>query len=123
MNMRIRVVSTLALALALVLAAAVFGHILVEKTDPADGASLTATPRTLRVWFNRPPDVAESELELIGPEGELRLEGLHSMGENDLMVRVVGRVPDGEYTAKWKSQGDDGHSREGEWKFSFKRGG
>jgi len=121
--MRIRVVPALGLVLALFLAVAAFAHILVEKTEPADGSALTATPRTLRVWFNRGPDVANSELKLIGPEGELTLEGLHTMGENDLMVRVVGRVPDGDYVAKWKSQGDDGHSREGEWTFSLKRGG
>ena len=60
---------------------------------------------------------------LTGPEGEWTLEGLHTRGENDLMVRVVGRVPDGEYLAKWKAQGDDGHVRQGEWKFTLKRGG
>ena len=45
------------------------------------------------------------------------------MGENDLMIRIVGRVADGEYTARWKAVGADGSTSEGEWKFTMKRGG
>lgn len=119
---RASVVILSVVALCLV-AGAALAHILLEKTEPAEGEVLDRPPRSLRVWFNRPPDVEACHLTLTGPHGELELEGLHTMGENDLMVRIVGRVPDGEYTAKWKAAGDDGHVREGEWKFTVKRGG
>ena len=60
---------------------------------------MSRPPQHLRVFFDVLPDPAKSQLTLVGPEGELKLEGLHTMGENDLMVRIVGRVADGEYTA------------------------
>jgi methionine-rich copper-binding protein CopC len=39
------------------------------------------------------------------------------------MVRIVGRVADGDYTASWKATGTDGSTSQGEWNFTVKRGG
>jgi methionine-rich copper-binding protein CopC len=89
--------------------------------DPAKDTTLTRPPQHLRVFFDVDPDPAKSQLTLVGPEGELKLEGLHTMGEHDLMVRIVGRVADGEYTASWKATGVDGSTSEGQWKFVVKR--
>jgi methionine-rich copper-binding protein CopC len=91
--------------------------------DPPNGETLSRPPQHLRVFFDVLPDPAKSELTLQGPEGELQVEGLHTMGENDLMARIVGRVADGEYTARWRATGTDGSTSEGEWKFVVKRGG
>jgi methionine-rich copper-binding protein CopC len=113
---------TLALSLGILLLAATGAWALdAQRMDPGQNATLTRPPQHLRVFFNVLPDPAKSELTLVGPEGELELEGLHTMGENDLMVRIVGRVPDGEYTAHWKAVGTDGSTSEGEWKFVVKR--
>jgi len=68
-----------------------------------------------------PAPAAAAPQLLARPEGELKLEGLHTMGEHDLMVRIVGRVADGEYTASWKATGVDGSASEGQWKFVVKR--
>ena len=105
----------------LLLAAAGAWALDAQRMDPAQGATLSRPPQHLRVFFNVLPDPAKSELTLVGPEGELKLEGLHTMGENDLMVRIVGRVADGEYTAHWRAVGTDGSTSEGEWKFVVKR--
>jgi methionine-rich copper-binding protein CopC len=94
-----------------------------QRMDPERDAILTRPPQHLRVFFDVLPDPAKSQLTLAGPEGELQLEGIHTMGENDLMIRIVGRVADGEYTAHWKAVGTDGSTSEGEWKFVVKRGG
>ena len=75
-------------ALLLLLATAAFAHIKVSNTSPEDGATLSGPVRTLRVWFNREPDLTLSKLELTGPNGPLSVEGLHTMGEKDLMARV-----------------------------------
>ena len=92
-----------------------------QRMDPAKDTTLTRPPQHLRVFFDVDPDPAKSQLTLVGPEGELKLEGLHTMGEHDLMVRIVGRVADGEYTASWKATGVDGSASEGQWKFVVKR--
>jgi methionine-rich copper-binding protein CopC len=113
-----------ALGLALLILAATGAAALdAQRMDPGKDATLTRPPQHLRVFFDVLPDPAKSQLTLVGPEGELRLEGLHTMGENDLMVRIVGRVADGEYTAGWKAVGTDGSTSEGEWKFVVKRAG
>jgi methionine-rich copper-binding protein CopC len=114
----------LALSLGILLLAATGGWALEpQRMDPAQNATLTRPPQHLRVFFDVLPDPGKSELKLVGPEGELKLEGLHTMGENDLMVRIVGRVADGEYTAHWRAVGTDGSTSEGEWKFTVKRAG
>ncbi|MXZ38081.1 MAG: copper resistance protein CopC [Holophagales bacterium] len=121
---RLRVVVAFgAVALLLVLAAAAPPHLKVSNTNPEDGAKLSGPVRTLRVWFNQEPDLPLSKLELTGPNGSLSVEGLHTMGEKDLMARVSGRMPDGSYTAKWQTAGDDGHVLTGEWTFTIERGG
>ncbi len=107
---------------AVIAAAAVWG-LGAQRMDPAKDATLTRPPQHLRVFFDVLPDPAKSQLTLVGPEGELKLEGLHTMGENDLMVRIVGRVADGEYTASWKATATDGSNSEGQWKFVVKRAG
>lgn len=100
-----------------------FAHMKAEKMSPEEGTVLNSPPRSLRVWFTQDPDLAVSKLELEGPEGaELKVEGVHSMGEKDLMGRVVGRMPNGEYKARWQAAGDDGHVQKGEWTFTVKRG-
>ncbi len=112
-----------AAALLLVLATAAFAHLKVSNTSPEDGATLSGPVRTLRVWFNQEPDVPLSKLELEGPAGPMKVEGLHTMGEKDLMARVTGRMPDGSYTARWRTAGDDGHVLTGEWSFTIDRAG
>ena len=112
-----------AAAVVLLLATAAWAHIEASKTSPEDGATLSGPVRTLRVWFNQEPDVPLSKLELTGPTGPLNVEGLHTMGERDLMARVSGRMPDGSYTARWQTAGDDGHVLNGEWTFTIDRAG
>ena len=109
--------------LSIVLSCAALAGISAEKTEPQDGATLSRPPTTLRVWFSEAPDVELSGLELEGPTGELEVEGLHTMGRNDLMGRIVGRLVDGEYTASWKTVDASGEELSGEWTFTVKRGG
>ena len=92
-------------------------------TLPADGAVVDKPVRSLRVWFDESPDVASAVLTLEGPPGaKAEVTGLHTMGDDDLMARVVGRLPDGEYTAKW-SFGDGEGAVTGSWTFEIRRGG
>lgn len=112
-----------AAALVLLLATAAWADLEASKTSPEDGATLSGPVRTLRVWFNQEPDVPSSKLELEGPAGPMKVEGLHTMGEKDLMARVSGRMPDGSYTARWETVGDDGRMLTGEWTFTVDRGG
>ena len=123
-RMRASKIVTLSLAVVVFafVAASVFA-LEAQRMDPPNGQTLSRPPQHLRVFFDVLPDPAQSELTLEGPEGELRVEGLHTMGENDLMARIVGRLADGEYTARWRATGTDGSTSDGQWTFVVKRGG
>jgi hypothetical protein len=113
-------VVTLALGL---LGGAAFAHIQVTRSEPADGSTVDRPIRSIRIFFDQVPDLERSTLELVGPEGAaVEVTGVHTMGEQDLMATVSGRMPDGDYTIRWKTAGQDGHAREGEIHFTLQRG-
>ena len=115
-----RVLIVLLLAL---IAGAVSADVQTKETDPPADAVVTRPPQTLRVWLTEEPDVRKSKMTLRGPTGEMALQGLHTMGYEDLMVRIVGKVVDGEYTATWSVIDASGATHTGEWKFTVRRGG
>jgi methionine-rich copper-binding protein CopC len=92
------------------------------ETEPAKDEVIDRPVRSLRVFLDREPVVEKCSLELVGPVAGLSVEGLHTMGANDLMARVVGPMPDGKYTAKWNATYSDGATESGEWSFVIKRG-
>ena len=96
-------------------------QITIAGSTPEDGASLAGPVRTVRVWFDEAPQVAKSALELAGPGNRATIEGLHTMGENDLMGRVTGPMPDGEWTMTWRAVGADGEERTGTVTFTVQR--
>ena len=67
-----------------------------------------------------PPGVPEYS-EITGPGNRAKIEGLHTMGENDLMGRVTGPMPDGEWVMSWTVVGADGEARTGNITFTVKR--
>lgn len=79
------------------------------SAEPPEGSVQMRLPRTLRLYFGELPDVPRSEVILTGPDGELNLRGLHTMGANDLMMEIYDEVVNGSYTVQWRTQfeGDD----------------
>ena len=96
-------------------------QITLEGSTPVDGAALDGPVRTVRVWFDEAPDVSKSSLTIAGPANRARIEGLHTMGENDLMGRLTGPMPDGEWTMTWTTVGKDGAEQTGTTTFTVQR--
>ena len=96
-------------------------QIVLAGSTPEDGADLDGPVRTVRVWFDQSPQVSRSTLEITGPGNRAKIEGLHTMGENDLMGRVTGPMPDGEWVMSWTVVGVDGEARTGNITFTVKR--
>ena len=86
-------------------------QIKLEGSTPPDGAALDGPDRTVRVWFETAPPVDGSSLAISGPGNRAKIEGLHTMGENDLMGRVTGPMPNGEWTMTWTTVGADGEAK------------
>ncbi|MGQ9424576.1 copper resistance CopC family protein [Gilvimarinus sp. F26214L] len=83
-------------------------RVFLKANPPVDG-TLEYPPRTLRVFLTELPDVSRSELKLTGPQGEIPLTGLHTMGADDLMIEIEQYpLPNGEYTVEWKTRFAEG---------------
>ena len=71
------------------------------RAEPEIGSELNRAPRTLRLYFDSLPNVSQSSLRLVGPNGEHQLRGLHTMADNDLMIEIMDPVTIGEYRLEW----------------------
>jgi len=88
------------------------------RAEPEVGSVQTRSPRTLRLYYEKLPDVSRSEVVLRGPQGELNLRGLHTMGANDLMMEIYDEVVDGQYSVRWRTYVEgDPNPHEGSFQF------
>lgn len=100
--------------------ALVQAHTKLEKSEPADGATLTKAPTFVQLFFNETPDLKVSKVELSGPSGKVELGPAHSMADKDIMAAVKGAVGNGTYTVAWQAAGKDGHVQKGSISFTVK---
>ncbi len=95
--------ATFCLLLALMLSACVGSsdNSPLLRAEPEIGGDLSRAPRTLRLYYSALPDVSQSSVTLIGPNGEHQLRGLHTMAADDLMMEIMDPVTAGSYTVQW----------------------
>lgn len=107
-----------ALACAL-LSAPAAAHTRVERSSPADGDTARAAVTELRLRFTRP---VESELTTITLfRGTTQVAaGASKVGEEgrEFLLALPAALPAGDYVARWKTVGGDGHVLEGSWRFA-----
>ena len=100
-------------ALVLVWPAVMFAHGVLRKSEPANGALLRAVPRVIRLTFSEPPQLAFTEVELIGPDSqrvalsELRVAAPDSTAI--VVADVAGPLRAGRYRIAWQITSADGH--------------
>ncbi|HEU4883395.1 MAG TPA: copper resistance protein CopC, partial [Longimicrobium sp.] len=95
-------------------------HTRVESSRPADGDTAHGAVRELRLRFTRP---VESELtritllrgEVQVAEGGAKVEGSEG---HEFVLALASPLEPGEYVARWKTAGGDGHVLEGSWRFT-----
>lgn len=98
--------------------ALVQAHTKLEKSEPADGATLAKAPTFVQLFFNETPDLKVSKVELTGPSGKIGLGPAHSMADKDIMAAITGAVGNGKYTVAWQAAGKDGHVQKGTISFT-----
>ena len=91
-------------------------------SEPEANSITDRIPRTLRLYFKSLPNVDLSNVRLSGPAGTYTLRGLHTMGEDDLMVEIYRPIlVDGEYQVEWEVEFNDGRATaSGKYDFSVK---
>ncbi len=89
------------------------------RAEPEIGGEFARAPRTLRLYYDDLPDVAQSSLTLTGPTGEYALRDLHTMADDDLMIEILEPLSVGYYTVRWTTVvGDDPTEHSGSFNFS-----
>ncbi len=90
------------------------------SAEPGIDSTQTRAPRTLRLYYSALPDVSQSSLRLVGPDGDLALRGLHTMAADDLMIEIMDTVTPGTYTVMWETvvEGDPSQHA-GSFEFSY----
>jgi methionine-rich copper-binding protein CopC len=110
-----------AVALLLSACAANPGYTPLLRAEPEIGGEFTRAPRTLRLYYDALPDVAQSSVSLTGPAGEYPLRELHTMAADDLMTEIMEPLTVGEYTVSWTTAvGDDAAVHQGSFQFSVR---
>jgi len=77
------------------------------EAEPSPDSTLTRSPEYIRLYFDTRPDASLSAVSLdrIGEEANsVSLSQMHTMGNNDLMIRVDDALPDGEYILEWNAR-------------------
>ena len=109
-----------AFILAVIAATVLQAHTKLERSEPAAGAALAASPKQIQLWFNEKLDAAVSKIELTSPSGNVELGPTHLAGDKSLTAAISGAVAGGTYTVAWQTAGDDGHVSKGDFTFTIK---
>jgi copper resistance protein C len=112
----------LALLVAAVLPAGVGAHSELVTSDPADGATLTDTPREISGDFSEELDAARSVMELRAPDGSVLATGRVPAGGPATRMAIVDlpEIAAGAYEVRWTTvtADDDGVER-GTFRFTL----
>jgi copper transport protein len=118
---RVLAVPLLVLALLLVAAAPAAAHAGFVSSDPADGATLEASPDAIVIRFTETPDLALSSITVLDSGGqEVSTGQLAAIDEKGLVVPLPDELPDGVYTVAWEVVStEDGHKTANSFAFGI----
>ena len=85
---------------------------------PEADAILAASPDHIQVWFSQVPDPAISRLTLEGAGGEIAVGETMVQDDRSLKAMLPSALAGGDYTVKWRTAGDDGHTQRGDFAFT-----
>lgn len=109
----------LALVLPLLLGAAPF-HLRLEKSDPADGATVTS-PKAIRLWFSQPTQLPLTRITVTGPNAAKVATGAIRQDKEPkapVEVPVPATLVPGRYQVSWRAMSADGHVVQGSFGFT-----
>ncbi|MEW1954544.1 copper resistance CopC family protein [Terrabacter sp. NPDC080008] len=102
--------------LALGLPAAAVAHDVLERTDPAEGTSITHLPPQVTLTFAEPPLQIGAQVVVTGPSGPVS-SGAPTVRDRDVTQALSPSAPGGDYTVSYRVTSDDGHPVTGSFSF------
>ena len=103
--------------IAAVLSSQAMAHAAAKKSNPADGAELSESPRELSIQFNGPAKLISVQLK--GSDGDsLEIDVSEAKSVDGLVSVEIPPLDPDSYTVMWRVMSVDGHPSAG--KFTFK---
>ena len=109
-----------ALVLVVASVAIATAHLRVQKSTPEADATLATSPDHIQVWFSQAPDPAVSQLTIEGSDGEIAVGETTVHDDKSLQAMLPSALAAGDYTVKWRTAGDDGHTQRGDFAFTVR---
>lgn len=89
---------------------------------PGADSNMENAPRWIWLFYEKTPDSAKAEIRLVNLDNdreEIPLQGLHTMGNDDLMIGIEKPLEAGQYEVRWSTHLEDEQTpRQGSYRFS-----
>lgn len=100
-------------AAVLLVPALLFAHTVLRRSEPANGAALSAAPRVIRLTFSEAPQLSFTRVELTGPDSiPVALSPLRTAAPDSaavIVADVIGPLVAGPHRIRWQVTSADGH--------------
>jgi len=106
----------LALGLLVAIPTAAFAHDVLERTNPADGTTVTKLPDQVVLTFSETPLALGAQVVVNGPSGPVS-SGTPTISGRDVKQAIAPTAPAGDYTVSYRITSDDGHPVTGTFTF------
>lgn len=106
----------LALGLLVAVPTTALAHDVLERTDPAEGTSITHLPKVVTLTFSEAPLPIGSQVVVTGPSGPVG-DGAPTVNGRDVTQTLSPTAPAGDYTVSYRVTSDDGHPVAGSFSF------
>ena len=98
-------------------------HLALKRAEPAVNDTVTASPKTITLWFTESVSAATTGVRLLDAQDHMIKVSDVSVDAVPLSPAIV-TVPEtlraGTYTVMWRAMADDGHPSTGKFSFTVK---
>jgi methionine-rich copper-binding protein CopC len=106
----------LALGLVVAVPTTALAHDVLERTNPADGTTVSTMPASVVLTFSENPLDIGAQVLVVGPSGPVS-SGVPTISGRDVTQAVAADAPGGDYTVTYRVTSDDGHPVSGTFSF------
>lgn len=95
-------------------------HTKLARSEPSAGATLAASPRTIRLWFTKPVTARLTRVQLKCDDGQvMAVDSVRAVGTGNTVVEAPLKVQlrPGSYTVTWATTSRDSHVIKGSYTF------
>lgn len=96
-------------------------HLALSKAEPAVNDTVNASPKSIKLWFTEPVQLAATGIKITGaakhdvPLGALSIA---AAAKSPAVAEIKEALKPGKYTVAWKTMAADGHPNKGTFVFT-----